>query len=409
MGAAPNDTNGPADGTGRRRTRRSGSSASAPSATGWPPACSAPGAPGGLRHSARGHRPVSRDRATVADVAGRPGRRRPTWWWWRWSTTTRSTPCCPAPTGLLAAARAPAPPSSMRAAPSSSLTVRPGHRRRGRRPRRRRCSTAASPAARRPRPTGELVCMVGGDPAVIERVGPVFDAIGSLTVTMGPFGSRSRGQAGPQPGAPTARGWPPTRARCWPRRPASTWPAGPGGQGQRPTDRGRVEAHVPAHRGAASPTPTTRGWSGPCGRPPSLAHKDLAAALRTGRGRSTSNCPWPAMTEDRCDADLRRRTGHRCPWHAPDDPGPGAGEERLLIDGELRPARSGRTFETVNPATEEVLGVVADAGPEDLDDAIAAARRAFDETGWSTDVELRVAGSASCRPPSSPTPTRSGP
>ena len=42
--------------------------------------------------------------------------------------------------------------------------------------------------------------------------------------------------------------------------------------------------------------------------------------------------------------------------------------------------RSGRTFETVNPATEEVLGVVADAGAEDLDDAIGAARRAFDDT-----------------------------
>jgi len=69
-----------------------------------------------------------------------------------------------------------------------------------------------------------------------------------------------------------------------------------------------------------------------------------------------------------------------------------AGEEGLLIDGELRPSRSGRTFETVNPATEEVLGVVADAGAEDLDDAIGAARRAFDSSPWSTDVELRVRG-----------------
>jgi aldehyde dehydrogenase (NAD+) len=69
-----------------------------------------------------------------------------------------------------------------------------------------------------------------------------------------------------------------------------------------------------------------------------------------------------------------------------------AGEENLFIDGELRASRSGRTFETVNPATEEVLGVVADAGPEDLDDAIGAARRAFDSSPWSTDVELRVRG-----------------
>ena len=66
------------------------------------------------------------------------------------------------------------------------------------------------------------------------------------------------------------------------------------------------------------------------------------------------------------------------------------GEERMLIDGELRSARSGRTFDVVNPATEETIGVVADGGPEDLDDAIAAARRAFDGTGWSTDVALRV-------------------
>jgi aldehyde dehydrogenase (NAD+) len=70
--------------------------------------------------------------------------------------------------------------------------------------------------------------------------------------------------------------------------------------------------------------------------------------------------------------------------------GAAVGEERMLIDGELRTARSGRTFEVVNPATEETIGVVADGGPEDLDDAIAAARRAFDETGWSTDVGLRV-------------------
>ena len=68
------------------------------------------------------------------------------------------------------------------------------------------------------------------------------------------------------------------------------------------------------------------------------------------------------------------------------------GEERLLIDGELRPARSGAVFETVNPATGAVLGVAADGSAEDLDAAIGAARRAFDGTDWSTDVELRVRG-----------------
>lgn len=66
------------------------------------------------------------------------------------------------------------------------------------------------------------------------------------------------------------------------------------------------------------------------------------------------------------------------------------GEERLLVGGELRHARSGATFTTSNPATEEVIGVAADAGPEDVDEAIGAARRAFDTAAWSTDVELRV-------------------
>lgn len=68
------------------------------------------------------------------------------------------------------------------------------------------------------------------------------------------------------------------------------------------------------------------------------------------------------------------------------------GEERLLIDGELCPARSGRVFETVNPATGETIGVAADGTPEDLDDAIAAARRAFDTSDWSTNTARRVAG-----------------
>jgi aldehyde dehydrogenase (NAD+) len=61
----------------------------------------------------------------------------------------------------------------------------------------------------------------------------------------------------------------------------------------------------------------------------------------------------------------------------------------MLIDGALVAARSGRTFENVNPATEQVLGPVADAGPADVDMAIAAARRACDGTDWSTNRALR--------------------
>jgi aldehyde dehydrogenase (NAD+) len=62
----------------------------------------------------------------------------------------------------------------------------------------------------------------------------------------------------------------------------------------------------------------------------------------------------------------------------------------LLIDGELRAATGGATFPIVNPATEEVIGAAADAGADDTEAAIAAARRAFDDTEWSTDVEFRV-------------------
>jgi aldehyde dehydrogenase (NAD+) len=67
-----------------------------------------------------------------------------------------------------------------------------------------------------------------------------------------------------------------------------------------------------------------------------------------------------------------------------------AGERRLLIDGKLVDAQAGGTFDNVNPATEEVLGVVADGTAADMEAAIAAARRAFDTTTWATDHELRA-------------------
>ena len=65
------------------------------------------------------------------------------------------------------------------------------------------------------------------------------------------------------------------------------------------------------------------------------------------------------------------------------------GELRLLIDGKLVESSSGKTFDNINPATELVLGPTADATRDDMDAAIAAARRAFDTTDWSTNRELR--------------------
>ncbi|MDF2823866.1 MAG: aldehyde dehydrogenase, partial [Mycobacterium sp.] len=65
------------------------------------------------------------------------------------------------------------------------------------------------------------------------------------------------------------------------------------------------------------------------------------------------------------------------------------GASELLIDGKLVAGSAG-TFPTLNPATEEVLGVAADADVEDMSRAIEAARRAFDDTDWSTNTAFRV-------------------
>lgn len=58
-------------------------------------------------------------------------------------------------------------------------------------------------------------------------------------------------------------------------------------------------------------------------------------------------------------------------------------EERLLIDGQWVASASGETFETRNPATGDVLALIARGGAEDIDRAVAAARRAFESGPWS--------------------------
>ena len=55
-----------------------------------------------------------------------------------------------------------------------------------------------------------------------------------------------------------------------------------------------------------------------------------------------------------------------------------AAEYGLFIDGEFVPAADGRQFATVNPATEEPLAQVAEAGQADVDRAVAAARAAYE-------------------------------
>ncbi|HET9876912.1 MAG TPA: aldehyde dehydrogenase family protein [Mycobacterium sp.] len=64
-------------------------------------------------------------------------------------------------------------------------------------------------------------------------------------------------------------------------------------------------------------------------------------------------------------------------------------ESRMLIDGGLVAAASGAEFDNVSPATGLVLGVTAAAGAADMESAINSARRAFDDTDWSTNRKLR--------------------
>ncbi|VDG98084.1 Phenylacetaldehyde dehydrogenase [Lysinibacillus sphaericus] len=59
------------------------------------------------------------------------------------------------------------------------------------------------------------------------------------------------------------------------------------------------------------------------------------------------------------------------------------GVKGLYIDGDYQPAISGKTFNVINPATEEVIAQVSEAQPEDIDVAVAAARKAFDEGEWT--------------------------
>ncbi|HEY6130524.1 MAG TPA: aldehyde dehydrogenase family protein [Halioglobus sp.] len=60
-------------------------------------------------------------------------------------------------------------------------------------------------------------------------------------------------------------------------------------------------------------------------------------------------------------------------------------EAKLYIDGVVRRAVGDKTYDNICPWNAEVVGQAADAGPADVDAAIAAARRAFDETDWSRD------------------------
>ncbi len=66
-----------------------------------------------------------------------------------------------------------------------------------------------------------------------------------------------------------------------------------------------------------------------------------------------------------------------------------AGEERMLIDGELQLTSSGAKFDVIHPASEQVAGQATDGTVVDMERAAGAARRAFDAGDWSRDLEFR--------------------
>lgn len=59
------------------------------------------------------------------------------------------------------------------------------------------------------------------------------------------------------------------------------------------------------------------------------------------------------------------------------------GTKKMYINGEWVESVSGQTFDTLNPATGEILATLYEAGPDDVDRAVEAARVAFDNGPWS--------------------------
>ncbi|WP_236789611.1 aldehyde dehydrogenase [Amycolatopsis sp. GM8] len=59
------------------------------------------------------------------------------------------------------------------------------------------------------------------------------------------------------------------------------------------------------------------------------------------------------------------------------------GTKGLYIGGTEVAARSGQTFETIDPVTEQPIATISFAGADDVDAAVAAARRAFEDPAWA--------------------------
>src|SRR5262249_5342328 len=129
-----------------------------------------------------------------------------------------------------------------------------------------------------------------------------------------------------------------------------------------------------------------------------LRHRDVLEGLRAGdagprrHGAHQRDAALRRLASGPHRPDRRWEQRDPPPDHRPGGTGPmsqNGGEIRMLIGGKLVEAVSGKRFPNVNPATEEVLGEVADASASDMQAAIAAARRAFDDGDWATNRKLR--------------------
>src|SRR3954453_6011773 len=105
-------------------------------------------------------------------------------------------------------------------------------------------------------------------------------------------------------------------------------------------------------------------WTGHCARrwskygygsaTSSLPKKSIPSKSVTRRSRENHACTWRKtafLSIVTTFSPVSTPRGTCMDWH----------EDRLLIDGELVAAEGGATYDTINPATEEVLGASADA------------------------------------------------
>ncbi|VAI72911.1 unnamed protein product [Triticum turgidum subsp. durum] len=122
-----------------------------------------------------------------------------------------------------------------------------------------------------------------------------------------------------------------------------------------------------------------------------------AAATRRAASSLASRCllARPAASPAAVPSALRRADGARgllpgllqrfgtaAAAEEPISPSVQVGETQLLINGKFVDAASGKTFPTVDPRTGEVIARVAEGDAEDVDRAVVAARKAFDEGPW---------------------------